>query len=525
MHKFEKKQIIKNIGSSWFALAVNIVIGIFLSPFILHRLGDSAFGLWVLIFSITGYYGLFDLGIRSSIVRYVSKYLAAGSKEDLAKLINTTLFVYTCIGMLCLVVTAVLAFFVNTFFRIPAEFYSSSSLLIWMVGASVALGFPLGAVGGFLEGLQRFEILNWSNVVSGVLRAVLIVVVLQHGLGLLTITFITVALPIITAIIRVFIALHLCPILFGWNYVDRATFRKIVHYSSTTLMIMVAGRLKFKTDEIVIGSMMSAAAITYFNIGSRIVDYAGMVVSAFAQNFLPVASQSEATGNLSRLRKVLVVGNRFCAFTIFPITAALLILGKSVIEAWVGRKYIATSYPVLVITLVSSTFMFAQSVSGRILFGMSKHRTWAYVTLIEGISNLILSIILIRYYGIIGDAFGTAIPLTCSMVLFMPAHLCRLLGIRIRTYLREAFVLPCLITAPLVAVLLLMHRWYIPHTYRQLAPQLLIAGVVYGVGLLWLYATGRALRTGELAAQQESASIDSDLSVAATPGLVKYSDK
>jgi O-antigen/teichoic acid export membrane protein len=377
-----------------------------------------------------------------------------------------------------------------------------------MVGASVALGFPLGAVGGFLEGLQRFEILNWSNIISSVVRALLIVVVLHHGFGLLTIVFITVALPIITSVLRVFIALHLCPVLFGWKYIDRETFHKVVRYSSTTLMIMVAGRLKFKTDEILIGSMISAAAITYFNIGARIVDYAGMVVNAFAQNFLPVASQSEATGNVNRLRKLFVVGNRFCAFTIFPMTAILLLLGKSVIEVWVGRKYIATSYPILVIMVIPSTIMFAQSMSGRVLFGMSKHRTWAYVTLVEGACNLVLSIALIPHYGIIGDAFGTAIPLTCSMVFFMPIHLCRLLGIRVRTYLREAFVLPCLITAPLVATLLLMKRWHVPHTYRQLALQLLVGGIVYGLGLLWVYATGRALKAGELSAQPESLAVE-----------------
>lgn len=515
MHKIDKKQIIKNITSSWFALGTNILVGLFLSPFILHRLGDSAFGVWVLTFSITGYYGLFDLGIRSSIVRYVSKHLATGSKEDLAKLINTALFGYGCVGVVSLVVTGVMSAYVNSLFKIPPEFRSSAHLLIWMVGASVALGFPLGVVGGFLEGLQRFDVLNMSTVVQTLLRALLIVLFLQHGYGLLTITFITVALPIIASVVRVFIALHLCPVLFGWKYIDRPTFRTIVHYSSTTFMIMVAGRLKFKTDEIVIGSMISAAAITYFNIGARIVDYAGGVVNSLAGNFLPVVSQSEATGNTGRLRKLFVAGNRLCAFTIFPITASLLILGKSVIEVWVGKKYIVTSYPVLVIMIIPSTIMFAQAVSGRVLFGMSKHRTWAWVTLIEGVCNLTLSILLVRPYGIIGDALGTAIPLTCSFVLFMPGHLCRLLGIRLRTYLREAFVLPFLITVPLVAVLLLMKKWFIPHTYRQLAVQLAIGGAVYGLGLLWVYVTDRALRTGELAATKESTPIDNNLTTSA----------
>src|SRR5215467_8294867 len=80
--KFNKGQILKNVSSSWFSLGVNVVTGFILSPFIVHHLGDEAFGLWILIFSVTGYYGLFDLGIRSSIVRYVAKYSANGEYGD-----------------------------------------------------------------------------------------------------------------------------------------------------------------------------------------------------------------------------------------------------------------------------------------------------------------------------------------------------------------------------------------------------------------------------------------------------------
>src|ERR1700683_2804468 len=99
MRKFERTQILKNVGSSWSALGTNVLVGIFLSPLILHRLGDAAYGIWVLIFSVTGYYGLFDLGIRSSIIRYVSKYSATGENEKLAQFVNTALFSYTGIGV------------------------------------------------------------------------------------------------------------------------------------------------------------------------------------------------------------------------------------------------------------------------------------------------------------------------------------------------------------------------------------------------------------------------------------------
>ena len=38
-----------------------------------HLLGDGDYGLWVTVFSLTGYFGLFDQGIRPSLVRYVSR--------------------------------------------------------------------------------------------------------------------------------------------------------------------------------------------------------------------------------------------------------------------------------------------------------------------------------------------------------------------------------------------------------------------------------------------------------------------
>src|SRR3954454_3592682 len=118
MRRFEKIQFINNVGSSWFALGINVAVGIFLSPFILHRLGDTAFGIWVLIFSVTGYYGIFDFGIRSSIIRYVSKYTATNDLEELSGLLNTAMFTYTCVGVLSFLITLLGCTYVDRIFKI-----------------------------------------------------------------------------------------------------------------------------------------------------------------------------------------------------------------------------------------------------------------------------------------------------------------------------------------------------------------------------------------------------------------------
>ena len=492
MKRLDKIAIFKNVGSSWFALGVNILVGIFISPYNIHHLGDDAFGLWFLVFSVTGYYGLFDLGIRSSIVRYVATYSATHNQEELNRLISTALFTYSGIGALAILVTLAGSFYVDSIFRISPQFLYTARWLFLIVGSAVSLGFPIGVFGGVLEGLQRFYLLNFTSIGATVLRAVLIVMAVRRGHGLLAVALITVSMPLISGLVNATAVLYILPLRLGIKNFNRESLRRIATYSSTTFILIVAVRLRFRTDAIVIGTFVSSAAITYFTIGSRLVDYAGEVVGGLAQVFVPMSSQSDATGDLAGLRKIFVAGNRACALIILPMAAILIILGKSVIEAWVGARYVAMSYPVLLVLLIPSTVMLAQGASSRILYGMAKHKTLAVVTLMEGCANLFLSILLVRRFGILGDAVGTAIPLACTSLFFIPRHLCRVLNLRIGIYLRQAFLLPVMLCGPLVAVLLLMRHWFAAHNYFQLTIQLLVGAVVYGVGLLWAIWTRRA---------------------------------
>ena len=493
-----KVEIIKNVSSSWFSLGVSILVGIFLSPFILHRLGNTVYGAWVLVFSVTGYYGLFDLGIRSSIIRYVSTYSAVDDIEGLRRLINTSLAGYTAIGVIALVATGFISAHVDSVFRVPADFVPTARLLFLIVGAAVALGFPAGVFAGILEGLGRFYAVNITNLGATLIRAAMIVFALTHGGGLLDLAVITVAAPFLSSAVCAAVVLRVLPLRFGWKYIDRRSLREITQYSSVTFILMIAYKLRFKTDELIISAMLSVSAVTFFSIGDRLVDYTIEVVSSLAQIFVPMSGQSDAKGDMERLRKIFVAGNRACALIIFPITATLIVLGKSVITVWVGANYVTAGYPVMLALLIPSTFTLAQAASPRILFGMARHSSLAWVTGMEAIANLILSIVLIRPFGVIGDALGTAIPLSCTGLFFLPRHLCRLLNVRMGTFLREAYVLPFSLSLPTVVALLLVRRWFFAQTYLQLGLQILLGLVPYGLGLTWAIWTGRVWQIPQL---------------------------
>jgi O-antigen/teichoic acid export membrane protein len=131
----------------------------------------------------------------------------------------------------------------------------------------------------------------------------------------------------------------------------------------------------------------------------------------------------------------------------------------------------------------------AQSASPKILYGMAKHRTMALVRLAEGVVNLILSIILLHYYGVVGVAIGTVLPQLCTNLLFMPEHLCRILGVRLRTFLAEAYLAPLLLTLPMAGLLLGMQHFLHPRNYLELLGQVVAGGAVYGTCVLWFLLT------------------------------------
>lgn len=478
-----KARALRNVGATWVALAMHGAVGLVLSPLILHRLGDEAFSVWILVFALAGYFGLLDLGIRSSIVKYTAKFTASNDLDQLSRHLSTALVFYSVVAGTVLLFTAVGWLYVDHLFRVPPGLLASARLLFVVSGVGAACSFPLSVFTGVLEGLQRFSVLQLSQAGVHFLRAALIVLALTSGKGLLTIGVIAVGTSLFGYVILASIAIPALPIRLSLAHVERTALSRMAGYGIFAFVILVAEKLRFQSDAIVIGAFLSASAIAAFSIAAKLVEYSGYAVRGMSQIFVPMSSQFDAVGDLNRLRQTLIAGNRACALIVFPLCITLLIMGRSVIEIWVGARYVA-SYALLVVLLVPHTLYVAQSTSTKILLGMGRHRTLATVLLLEGAANLLLSLVLVRPLGLLGVALGTAIPLTCTSVLFLPEHICRLLQIPVATFLRRSYGLPLILCLPFAAVLWLIGQSFPIHGYRAAIAQLACGALVYGSGLL-----------------------------------------
>jgi O-antigen/teichoic acid export membrane protein len=488
-----KAQAVRNVGATWLGLFVHAIVGFFLSPFILHRLGDQAFSLWVLIFSLTGYYGLLDLGIRSSIVKYTAKFAALQDDDQFSRYLSTSVGFYVAVSLVVVFLTATGFFYLPFLFKIPGEQLHSARMLLVLAGAGMALTFPLTVFAAALEGLQKFSWLQIGNIGIILLRAFLTVIALVSGKGLLTIAAISVATNVFSYLIFTWMAIRVLPARLNMHHIDAIALRKMSAYGVFAFAILAAEKLRFQSDAMVIGAFLSSTAITYFSIASRLVEYSSYAVRSMSQIFTPMSSQFHAAGDSTRLQRTFVAGNRACAFIIFPLCIILVILGKSIIEAWVGARYVA-SYSVLVLLIVPRTLYLAQSTSTRILLGIGRHRILASVLLLEGGINVCLSLLLARRFGIVGVAWGTAIPLACTSLFFLPQHLCRVLDIPLWTFLKRAYRLPLLLCVPMAAVLWFAQHQFPVHSYGGLLFEIACGALVYCAALCWTLFDGELRR-------------------------------
>ena len=180
-------------------LVVNVGLGIFLMPFTVRHLGKSEYGLWMLVASFTYYFQLLDLGYGSGLVRHVCDADARHDIEGANRVLSTFVVVYAALGLLAaLGVLAIMLFVIPHFPNLPPGEVRRAQILLALMGARIAIGFPMTVFGAATTARQRFALNNGVAIVVAILNAAVTYAVLIAGRGLLTLVAATTAVGVLS---------------------------------------------------------------------------------------------------------------------------------------------------------------------------------------------------------------------------------------------------------------------------------------------------------------------------------------
>jgi O-antigen/teichoic acid export membrane protein len=459
---------------NWTAFAVSVIVSLILSPFVVHRLGNIAYGVWVLANSSIAYMALLDLGMRGAVTHFVAKHQVRGEHLESSRAVSVALAFRTVISIAVIVASLVLAAFATRIFRVPSNMWTAAQWAIVISGFNLSFSLIVGVFGGVITALQRFGMANGLAMSQTLISAAGTVWVLSRGYGVvpLAIMQLTVALALGIATIifcgRVYPELRL-----GLRFLDRSILPELWHYSFYLFLIAATGQVIYYTDNLIVGAILSAEAVTFYAIGGRFIAYLGELGASLAQTFMPVASNLAAQDQRVQLRRLLIQGTRIALLVSLPVGGALFFRSSTFIGLWMGEQYAQPSGRILRILLLSTLAIAGNRVGGNIVLGLGRHKPFALWQSCEAVANLTLSIYLVRKIGINGVAWGTVIPSLASQIVLWPRYLSKLLGLNVWSYFRECWIRPALASAPFCfACLWTDHYWVatnMVHFFLQIA--------------------------------------------------------
>ena len=482
------RKLVSGSALSVFNMAASAIVSILIMPFVVHALGDRQYGVWALVASFTGYYGVLDLGMSTAVGRYLAKALGVADQEECCRIFNTALRIYLGIGATVLVIAAVLAVAAPYFSKSPEEGLLFRKVIL-ILGASTALMFPSKVFQGALEAHLRFDRIGIFDLLTLALRATLVVFFISAGFKILGLAWATFLAGIPTILLQVHFAFKDLPFLrLRSRYWGISTAKALFSYSTFSFIIQLAGILRFQVDNLVVASMVGLAAVTHYTVANRLAQYFMEITIGIFGGFRTVFSRQEGAQDFEAIRWTLRFATKISVFVSTFIAFGLIAWGKLFIGRWMGKPYL-DAYPCLVVLVLGLMFGLWQNPSWSLLFGVSKHKFLAAWTSIEAIANLVLSITLARHYGIVGVALGTMIPLVFSKLLVQPVYVCKIVGIPYTEYIEGVAKNLAMAAGCLVFPMLLTIEVAAPD-YKRLFLVGLLSLIAYVVPL-WMIAFDR----------------------------------
>ncbi len=472
----------KNVLWSWLGVATSLVMGFWLSPFIFRKLGDEAFGIWNLIFVLIEYYWLLDLGFRSATLKYAAHFRATGEDDKVNEVINTGLAYSTAIAVLMLIATFTLSGYANRFFEVSAEYQSVFTVLVAMVGSGWAVGSIFSLFSAVVEGYQRFDITSriWISTIA--LRTVGLVAVLWLGYRLKAMAAVVLATLALGYLLNYITLRMVFPSLrFSMSSMRLSMFRQMLAYGVHTSVATVGGQVLNQGAPVLLGHFLPVAVVGYFTQPVRLLRYSVDMVCKVGMVTAASAAEMAAKGEYSAVYDMGLYVNRYCLALFSPLALALCLYAMEFMQLWMSPAFALRSAPIIPVIAVCTTLGIAgQFNSSSILYGLGKHRGYAYSLLVEAILGMIAMYLAIPRYGIMGAAWITSVLMVLNRGLFTSWLFCEGVRRNFGGYLGGIYAGPILIAIPVFAgAWWIKLRWLPGRTWAEVLTGMGLLGIEY----------------------------------------------
>jgi O-antigen/teichoic acid export membrane protein len=410
-------KVVKNTFYNIISQVVGYLFPIFLIPIIISKIGQTEFGIYAIAYGFIGAFTLFDLGVSTSFVKFISEYYYKNDYDGLNSTINIGALFYLCFTTLFWLLGLLFSELILHYINIPPEALEKGRFALHISFAIFFVATNSNIFVSVLISLQKMYINSFLTIIIGIINFISIVVVLLMGFGIYGLLFCQLFTVIIGTTLNIILAKKYLPQMsFGIKYLKLSFLKKMTSFGAQMQVSKLAGFFSEKYDEFLLGVFSLLDNVTFFNISGRIVRFAKLIPMQFIIQVAPVAAELNSRSDLDKLKTLFRDTTKYLTFVTIPISVFIFIFSNEIIFTWMGSGYDVSSYILRILIIGMIVNMIISSPGNSILPNIGIPKYQMYEGLLHFFFNVTISYFLIRNYGLVGAAYGNMIATVVSSV-------------------------------------------------------------------------------------------------------------
>ena len=432
-----KREISYGVILSLLAQIGGIAVNLICTPVIIRELGQNEYGLYQLVLSVVNYLTLMNFGFNSAYIRY---YTIAKSKSEkrLSQVNGMFLTVFMVIAALCMGAGTVLYRHIEILGnQLTASDYATARHLIVYMIINMAISFPNSLFVAYIFANEKFIFNKVVGIAVNILLPLCKIPMILMGYGSVGIVAATLGFTVFQFVLNYWYCRCRLGMRFRFDRFDRSLFWDMIHFTLFIFISDLVDQLNSNVDKLLLGRIMGTVAVAVYSVAYNLKTYYTMLTWIVPEMYIPAANKAVIEeDNMDEANRLFQKIGRINNYLTLLVITGFILYGRCFIELWVGPGY-EESYYAMVILMLSGYIPAVQTLGTNIQNAKNMHQMRSVVYLLVACINVVLTIFLIRWFGVIGACIGT---LTASLVgtgVFMNIYYHKRIGLNVISFWKE----------------------------------------------------------------------------------------
>lgn len=393
---------------NYVVIALNTIVGLGYTPYMLRCLGQNEYGLYSLVASVIAYLTLLDFGFGNAIIRYTAKFRAQGKQKEQWEMFGMFLIVYSIIGIFAFCGGLGLYFNVERLFdrTMNLEEIEEARTMMLLLTFNLAFTFPLSIFGSIIAAYENFVFQRVVSIFRLLLSTGVLILVLAIGFKAVALVVVQTIFNLLVLLINYFycrrkLKIHITLGKFDWLFI-----KEISVYSFWIFLNAIMDKIYWGTGQFVLGSISGTVAVAIFSVAIMLQHMYMQFSTSIASVLLPRLTSMVALKNDNKeISDLFIRTGRLQCIVMSFILSGFIVFGRGFIDIWAGSDY-SESFYVTLIFFVALFIPLIQNTGIAILQARNQMKFRSLLYLAISIISLGTQILLAKEYGAMGCAFA-----------------------------------------------------------------------------------------------------------------------